>query len=202
MALVKLNRAEKVLLANNAVVDLAQRFWEAPQLDRLAGRVRGGRALELGCGRGYGAKLILRRFGASEVVGIDLDPDQIARARKRVPRYGANVAVRVGDMCATEEPDASFDAVFAFQTVHHTPWRRTVGEVARVLKRGGRFYFVEPTRKTIEGWPSRVLFDHPEFGKFDADEFVTGVEDQGLEVGDRHRAPFFGGYLVGVGVKS
>ena len=102
--MVKLNRAEKVLLANNAFVDGAQRLFEAPKLDRLAGRARGDRALELGCGRGYGVKLILERFGADDVVAIDLDPDQIALAGPRVRRYGDRATVRVGDMCAMTSP--------------------------------------------------------------------------------------------------
>ncbi len=200
--MVKLNRAEKVLLANNALVDGAQRLFEAPKLDRLAGRARGGRALELGCGRGYGVKLILERFGADDVVAIDLDPDQIALAGPRVRRYGDRATVRVGNMRAIDEPDASFDAVFAFQVVHHTTWTRTVAEVARVLVPGGRFYFIEPTRRLLSAWPMRSMFDHPADGLFDPDEFVAGVEEAGMAVGDRHDVSFFGSYVAGVGRKG
>ncbi|MFE1310516.1 hypothetical protein [Streptomyces sp. NPDC058755] len=41
-----------------------QRFYEAPLLTRLDGRIPGGPALEIGCGSGYGIRLILDRFGA------------------------------------------------------------------------------------------------------------------------------------------
>ncbi len=199
--MVKLNRAEKVLLANNAIADGAQRLYEAPKLDRLGGRARGGRALELGCGRGYGVKLILERFGAREVVAIDLDPDQVALAEPRVRRYGDRATVRVGDMCAIDEPDRSFDAVFAFQVVHHSTWTATVPEVARVLRPGGRFYFIEPTRRLLASWPMRALFFHPDDGLFEPGEFIAGLERAGLAVDDRHDTSFFGSYVAGVAHK-
>ena len=56
----------------------------------------GGRVVELGCGPGWGTKLILDRFGAGQVDAVDLDPAMVARARRRLARYGERARVAEG----------------------------------------------------------------------------------------------------------
>ena len=69
---------------------LVQRHHEAALLERLGGRVKGARVLEVGCGRGVGTEIIFERFGAREVHAFDVDPDMIARARRRLSGYAAD----------------------------------------------------------------------------------------------------------------
>lgn len=57
-----LNKAEKLLM-NNPVRAAVQRHYEAKQLCDLGGVMDGGRALEIGCGRGVGTEIIVDRFG-------------------------------------------------------------------------------------------------------------------------------------------
>ena len=59
----RLNRLEFALM-NNPVRAAIQRHVEAPQLLRMGGPMAGGLALEIGCGRGFGAELILDVFKA------------------------------------------------------------------------------------------------------------------------------------------
>jgi trans-aconitate methyltransferase len=67
---------------------------DASLLERLKGSVEGGRALELGCGRGAGGEIILERFGAAQLELVDLDPDMVERARRRLAgRAGTRVSV-------------------------------------------------------------------------------------------------------------
>ena len=138
----KLSAAEKFFMDNPLRAAL-QRRYEAPLLERLGGRLAGGRALEIGCGRGVGTELILCRFSAREVHAFDLDPHMVTQARKRLGGYPAGcLDLHVADATAIPELDASFDAVFDFGIVHHVPdWETALTEVARVLKPGGRFYF-------------------------------------------------------------
>jgi hypothetical protein len=58
-----LNRVEYALM-NNPLRAALQRHFEAARLLRMGGPMQGGTALEIGCGRGVGAELILDVFGA------------------------------------------------------------------------------------------------------------------------------------------
>jgi len=198
----KLNAVEKALMNNPARAGL-QRHYEARILERLGGRLDGGRALEIGCGRGVGGEVILERFGADHVVAFDLDPDMVERARRRLARYGPRVTLSVGDATAVAQPDASFDAVFDFGIVHHVPdWRAAIAEVHRVLRPDGRFYFEEVTRHALQRWSYRTFLDHPEHDRFSAEELVAELERQGLRVGERWVTRFFGDFVIGVAVAA
>ena len=192
-----MNRIE-TMLVNSAPRRWLQRAVEVPILLRLGGRMAGGTALEIGCGQGAGLELILGRFGADRVVGIDLDETMIALARRRLDGRD-HVDIRVGDAAAIDLPDASVDAVFDFAIVHHVPdWRAAIGEIQRVLRPGGRFYYSEVTKHALDRPSYRLLFDHPVHDRFTASDFVAALEERDLTVGDRQRAFIRGDYTLGV----
>jgi cyclopropane fatty-acyl-phospholipid synthase-like methyltransferase len=85
-------------------------------LDRLLGMLPdGSRVLELGCGAG---EPVARRLSERHrVTGVDLSPEQIARARARVP----DADFLIGDMTQLVLEPASFDAVVAFYSIIHVP---------------------------------------------------------------------------------
>jgi ubiquinone/menaquinone biosynthesis C-methylase UbiE len=191
--------AVETLVCNSPVRAVLQRRYEARLLERLGGRMAGGRALEIGCGRGVGVEIILDRFGADEVVAFDLDERMVRRARRRLTDRQEQVEVQVGDAARIDADDASFDAVFDFGIIHHVPdWRAAIAEVARVLRPGGRFYFEEVTRHALERLSYQVLFDHPDHDRFDADGFVAELEAARLHVGGRYVSRFFGDFVIGV----
>ncbi len=97
--------------------------------------------LDAGCGVGYGAEVLATR--ARRVVGVDLDAEAIAYARRR---YGApNVEFVQGDLLALELPDGDFDVVCSFETIEHVPdHERYLREVRRVLRPGGVFVVSTP----------------------------------------------------------
>ena len=146
----RLNAVEKLLL-NNRVRRAVQRFYEAPVLLRMAHRLDGQRVLEVGCGQGYGMEIIFQKFGADEVMGIDLDPAMVARAQKRTARYGRRAHVSPGDVTAIQAADESFDAIFDFGVIHHVvDWENAVREVSRVLRPGGIFVFEEVSKQALD----------------------------------------------------
>lgn len=197
-----MNRLE-TLAVDSPVRRAIQRHVELPTLIRLGGRVGGGHVLEIGCGSGYGTKLILDRMGAARVDAVDPDPEMVARARRRLRRYGGAARVRLGaaeDLRASlGADDGAYDAVFAFAVLHHiTDWQIAVSEVARVLRDAGRFYFVEVTSAALARPAFRRLFDHPEQNRFGAGQFLAELRRRGLHTEERWRTVVGSDYLFGV----
>lgn len=202
MISVLMNRVESAVITSPPRRWL-QRWYEVPWLRRLGGDLPpGARILDLGCGPGYGSEMILDRFGADRVDGVDLDPRMVERARRRLRGYGDRVHLSVGDAGdlrgSLDIPDASYDAVFDFAVVHHVPqWRLAVAEVARVLRPGGMFYFDEVTAHALARPTYRLLFDHPREDRFSGEQFVAACEAAGLSVGGRFITRVQGDYLLG-----
>lgn len=97
----------------------------------------GSRILELGCGRGDFLRIALRRGWRAE--GVETAPAAAERAR----RTGAPIHERPLEQ--TDLPDASFDAVFAWMVLEHLEDPgRTLREIRRILRPGGRFLFSVP----------------------------------------------------------
>jgi ubiquinone/menaquinone biosynthesis C-methylase UbiE len=175
-----LNRVEYALM-NNPIRAAVQRHFEAARLLQMGGPMRGGVALEIGCGRGVGTELILDVFGADAVHAFDLDPRMVALARGHLRRFGSRVHLWVGDAAAVAAPAESYDAVFDFGIIHHIPqWRDALAEVCRVLKPGGRFYAEEVLAPFIQHPVLRHLLDHPQFDRFDTDSFRSALGEAGL----------------------
>ncbi|MGH3766635.1 MAG: SAM-dependent methyltransferase [Pseudonocardiaceae bacterium] len=109
----------------------------------LADRVQiqsGERVLDAGCGVG-GSSFWLAKERGAEVVGITLAPGQVAKARSYAARrrLADRVQFEVADFTATPFPDASFDVVWAVESLCHAPDKAAFyQEAARLLRPGGR----------------------------------------------------------------
>jgi tRNA (cmo5U34)-methyltransferase len=76
------------------------------------------RVLDLGLGTGTTALRLLEAFPAVKVVGVDVSPEMLARARQRLARHRARVQLRRADI-ANPELDGAYDAIVSVLAVHH-----------------------------------------------------------------------------------
>lgn len=180
----KLNWFEKLMM-NSPIRPIKQRK-EAHQMLELGGDVRGGRVLEVGCGRGVGVEIIFDTFSPSSVEAFDFDPDQVRLSKQRLSsRFQDKVNVYMGDATKISSPDNHFDAVFDFGALHHIPDNSVaISEIARVLKPGGRFFFMELLSSLTMKPIMRLLTQHPPRAQFTWEELFTKLAKAGLVVSD------------------
>ena len=97
----------------------------------------GDRLLDVATGTG-GVALPAARAGA-EVTGQDLSADQLAKARAAAAEAGLDIRFDEGDAQELPYEDESFDVVAsAFGAIFAPDHERTAGQLARVLRHGGR----------------------------------------------------------------
>jgi len=195
---VKLNYFEK-LITDNPVRASVQRHIEGPMLRNMGGRKNYPLSLEIGCGAGVGAAVIAEQFGAEKVIATDIDPEQIERAKKKlVPGLNEKIEFKVEDAMALDEDDETFDAVFSFGVLHHMEdWRKALSEIARVLKKGGEFFFEEPFRPFLRNFLVRTLTDHPKGGEFDFEEFKAALKENNIDIVNMKRIKDIAIFCVG-----
>jgi len=124
----------------------------------------GGRVLEVGCGTGLNFGLLRRAVGSSgEVVGLDISPEMLAAAHRRVERTGwTNVRVVEADAEGFELPPPFDGALFSYSMSMIPGWRSAMDCAARHLRPGGvlavlDFHSMEPLGRTLSGLVRRWL---------------------------------------------
>lgn len=132
--------------------------------------IEGEQCIDIGAGVGAGA-IVATRTGAT-VTAVEPTPflRRVLAGRRWLQRNRSNLTAVDGTAESLPVADASIDAIWAVNTMHH--WvspEQGVAEIARVLRPGGRMVlvdesFLDPT--------------HPEFKRFGAD--ADGDEHHGF----------------------
>ncbi len=150
----------------------AYRRW-APVYDHTFGRVAAegrkhsvelinqskGRVLEVGVGTG----LSLPTYGRHlEIVGIDLSPEMLEKARERVAAEGLDNVAELHEMDASDLkfPDAAFDTVVAMYVMTVVPDpEKVMRELSRVCRPGGEVIIVNhfSAEEGMRGWVERRM---------------------------------------------
>ena len=92
---------------------------EIPLMLRALGLPRGGRVLEVGCGRGVALPVLSERLEPEELVGVDIDPSLIRAAGLRVSRTQTRASLHIADVRDLPFDNNSFDIVIDFGTCYH-----------------------------------------------------------------------------------
>jgi ubiquinone/menaquinone biosynthesis C-methylase UbiE len=106
----------------------------------------GSRVLDVGCGTGTLAIMTKELHPESEVVGIDADSKILAIARAKALKVGVTLTLDEGMADHLPYADSSFDRVLSSLFLHHLSTenkKRTLREMFRVLRSGGRFDLVD-----------------------------------------------------------
>jgi SAM-dependent methyltransferase len=180
----------------DAIEDYRYRVY-APWMREAVGfdRYSGKHLLEVGCGTG--TDLLQFARGGAEVTGVDLTPRSIEIARKRFEVYGLAGRFAIGDAENLSFPDESFDAVYSFGVLHHTPdTERAVGEARRVLRRGGKAIVMLYYRASLYYWGS-VIFKRGVLGGHLLSESPAEIMSRYVEHSDTDGRPLVKAYSRG-----
>jgi ubiquinone/menaquinone biosynthesis C-methylase UbiE len=117
---------------------VASRVAEAERLARMVFASGSDRAVDLACGPGTLALRFARHV--RWICGLDLTPAILERARRSAAAERlANLDFALGDAQSLPFADSSLDIAVTSYALHHfSDAARTIGEMARVVKRGGR----------------------------------------------------------------
>jgi SAM-dependent methyltransferase len=128
------------------------RYRLEPFIEQFAAfdSTRGLKVLEIGVGLGADHQ----RFAeaGADLYGIDLTPRAVEFVRQRLAVMGLSSQLQIGDAENLEFPDDTFDLVYSWGVIHHSPdTARAAREILRVLKPGGIFRVMVYHRRSIVG---------------------------------------------------
>lgn len=196
----KLNWAERWVVNNP--VRVFQQHIEVKWLRQMLPLKTGAIILEVGCGRGAGARLIKKAFKPSQLHILDLDISMIQGAKTYLS--GAtrkNMMMCVGDSIDLPFKSETLDALFGFGFLHHVPdWRRALSEITRVLKSGGVYYMEELYPSLYQNVITKRILLHPKHDRFTSKDLRAELNAAGLSLKNSFELKKMG--ILGVAIKS
>lgn len=178
--------------------DLMDRLDRADRF--LAGRYRRrqfataeGRVLDVACGTGANFRYLPETV---ELVGVDISPEMVAKARERLEELGLDGTVREMDAQELDFPDDAFDTVISsLSTCTFPDPIAALREMSRVCKPSGRILLVEHGKSDFEPFARfqewRADAHYAKMGCRWAQEPLELVERAGLPV-ERADTALFG----------
>lgn len=151
----------------------------------FAGVEPGQTVLDLGSGAGMDLLLAAEKVGPTgQVIGVDMTDEMIAAARDNIRRAGVdNVEVRKGHIEELPVDEASVDWVISNCVINLSPDKsRVFGEIARVLRPGGRISISDIVVEELPDWirQNAAAYAACIAGAIRESEYLAGLRDAGL----------------------
>jgi ubiquinone/menaquinone biosynthesis C-methylase UbiE len=125
---------------NEGTRNWRQEYIEIPLMSVALSLPRGGRVLELGCGRGIALPALRRYLEPARLVGLDVDAGLLEEAGRRLESTGTCAELVRGDVRRLPFPDGDFDLIIDFGTCFHIDRpEAALREISRTLAPGGIF---------------------------------------------------------------
>jgi SAM-dependent methyltransferase len=116
----RFHRAIEAVTVQDIAVFFQEGLAELPDL--AASLVRGGRVLDVACGGGKWLIAVARRFPETHLVGVEYEPDSVARATRHVKEAGLDDRIRVEARTIPDMPFRNeFDLVYLQDALHELP---------------------------------------------------------------------------------
>ena len=166
-----------------AAMQMGWRKWYIEKMElktfkKFGLAIEGADILEVGCGNGYAASLIVAEQPHS-YTGLDIMPEQLAIARNRNLPNSSFVLGSADDL--SQFADKSFDAILDFCILHHVEgWRTFFDESRRVLKEGGGIYVADLSKTCIHIVDALLHWGHAEEALFTLKAFEWEANRRGF----------------------
>lgn len=119
------------------------RIQHVQVLLRFFAPIGDSRLLDVGCGKGRYARVLLEQNPAARLIGLDISEQMLHCAPSGVGKVS-------GIMTELPFGSASFDGVYATESLEHAvDIERAIGEMCRVLRPGGKIGIID---KNAEQW--------------------------------------------------
>jgi malonyl-CoA O-methyltransferase len=113
------------------------RIQHVQALLRFFGPLAGKKVLDVGCGKGRFARVLLAENPRADIWGLDLSEGMLRFVPGGIHRLA-------GSMTELPFADAAFDCVYATESLEHAvEIERAVNEMCRVLAPGGKLFIID-----------------------------------------------------------
>lgn len=110
----------------------------------LVGDIKGKNVIDFGCGDGWLSAILASR--GAEVLAFDISGEAVEKTKRFLGERGLLEKVEIRQMSGEDllYGDGTVDVIIGVAVLHHTELGTVVSELYRVLKKGGKAFFMEP----------------------------------------------------------